>query len=229
MRVMGDEQVARINADDYHRYDAARAPRSWDHAAPPGRQPPRHPHPAPVASAPGRVGAQARLRPPQRHPGRPQYRALAERSWWSRDCSTSTPRRCAPPTMSAYSWRPPEELRRAWKLKRDCTRRGYTTDEVLAELDRRERDADPVHPPPARARRHRRHLLAQPDVRPRAPRRRGAAVATPSPPRPLAAARRWRPGGPSLVRRERDLLLRDPRGHSTPNTPPSSRRRFGRG
>jgi phosphoribulokinase len=37
---------------------------------------------------------------------------------------------------------PPEDLRRAWKLKRDCTRRGYTTDEVLAELDRRERDAE---------------------------------------------------------------------------------------
>jgi phosphoribulokinase len=36
---------------------------------------------------------------------------------------------------------PPEELRRAWKLKRDCTRRGYTTDEVLAELDRRQADA----------------------------------------------------------------------------------------
>jgi len=36
---------------------------------------------------------------------------------------------------------PPEELRRAWKLKRDCTRRGYTTDEVLWELDHRERDA----------------------------------------------------------------------------------------
>jgi phosphoribulokinase len=36
---------------------------------------------------------------------------------------------------------PPEELRRAWKLKRDCTRRGYTTDEVLAELDRRQSDA----------------------------------------------------------------------------------------
>jgi phosphoribulokinase len=36
---------------------------------------------------------------------------------------------------------PPEQLRRAWKLKRDCTRRGYTTDEVLAELDRRQSDA----------------------------------------------------------------------------------------
>jgi phosphoribulokinase len=37
---------------------------------------------------------------------------------------------------------PPEALRRAWKLKRDCTRRGYTTDEVLAELDRRQSDAE---------------------------------------------------------------------------------------
>ncbi len=37
---------------------------------------------------------------------------------------------------------PPEDLRRSWKLKRDCTRRNYTTDEVLAELDRREHDAE---------------------------------------------------------------------------------------
>jgi phosphoribulokinase len=37
---------------------------------------------------------------------------------------------------------PPEDLRRAWKLKRDCTRRGYTTDEVLAELDNRQTDAE---------------------------------------------------------------------------------------
>jgi phosphoribulokinase len=47
---------------------------------------------------------------------------------------------------------PPEELRRAWKLKRDCTRRGYTTDEVLAELDRRQRDAEAyIHPQRAHA------------------------------------------------------------------------------
>ena len=42
---------------------------------------------------------------------------------------------------------PPEELRRAWKVKRDCTRRGYTTDEVLAELDARQSDAEEyIHP-----------------------------------------------------------------------------------
>src|SRR6201993_726014 len=37
---------------------------------------------------------------------------------------------------------PPEELRRRWKVRRDCSRRGYTTDQVLAELDRREADSE---------------------------------------------------------------------------------------
>lgn len=36
---------------------------------------------------------------------------------------------------------PPEELRRLWKLKRDTTKRGYTTEQVLAELERREADS----------------------------------------------------------------------------------------
>ncbi len=33
---------------------------------------------------------------------------------------------------------PPEEIRRDWKLKRDCAERGYSPDQVLAELGRRE-------------------------------------------------------------------------------------------
>jgi phosphoribulokinase len=37
---------------------------------------------------------------------------------------------------------PPEDLRRQWKVQRDCSRRGYTTDQVLAELDRRESDSE---------------------------------------------------------------------------------------
>lgn len=36
---------------------------------------------------------------------------------------------------------PEEELRRAWKLRRDCAERGYEPSEVLAELERREPDA----------------------------------------------------------------------------------------
>jgi len=37
---------------------------------------------------------------------------------------------------------PPEQIRRSWKLKRDCAERGYTRDQVLAELDRREPDSE---------------------------------------------------------------------------------------
>jgi phosphoribulokinase len=37
---------------------------------------------------------------------------------------------------------PPEDLRRRWKVARDCSRRGYSTDQVLSELDRRERDSE---------------------------------------------------------------------------------------
>src|SRR5262249_48763387 len=37
---------------------------------------------------------------------------------------------------------PPEDLRRHWKVQRDCSRRGYTTDQVLSELDRREPDSE---------------------------------------------------------------------------------------
>jgi phosphoribulokinase len=36
---------------------------------------------------------------------------------------------------------PPEELRRAWKIKRDTTKRGYNAEQVLAEIDRREADS----------------------------------------------------------------------------------------
>jgi len=36
---------------------------------------------------------------------------------------------------------PPEELRRRWKVQRDTSRRGYTTDQVLKELDKREPDS----------------------------------------------------------------------------------------
>lgn len=37
---------------------------------------------------------------------------------------------------------PPEEIRREWKVKRDTTQRGYTPDQVLAELERREPESE---------------------------------------------------------------------------------------
>lgn len=36
---------------------------------------------------------------------------------------------------------PPEELRRRWKIERDCAKRGYRPEEVLRELERRESDS----------------------------------------------------------------------------------------
>ena len=36
---------------------------------------------------------------------------------------------------------PPEDLRRQWKIKRDTTKRGYTPEQVLVELERREADS----------------------------------------------------------------------------------------
>jgi len=36
---------------------------------------------------------------------------------------------------------PREEMRREWKIKRDTTKRGYTAEQVLAELERREADS----------------------------------------------------------------------------------------
>ena len=35
----------------------------------------------------------------------------------------------------------PKTPRRSWKIKRDTTKRGYTTEQVLAELERREPDS----------------------------------------------------------------------------------------
>ena len=102
---------------------------------------------------------------------------------------------------------PPEELRRAWKLKRDCTRRGYTSDEVLrsstaaadaeAFIDPQREFADLVVPSgPARP--------GTPSTS--TPR---WCCATRCAPRPLAAARRPR-RRPALEPHERGELLRIP-------------------
>ena len=37
---------------------------------------------------------------------------------------------------------PPEEIRRSWKIRRDCRDRGYSEAQVLADLDRREPDSE---------------------------------------------------------------------------------------
>jgi phosphoribulokinase len=140
MRVLGAEHAARLNADDYHRYDRRQRAELGITPLHPEcnhldilTQHLLHLRRGDAILKPiydhrsGTLGAPAYMRAPRF--------VVAEGLL---NFHTETLR-------SAHDVRvfldPPEELRRAWKLKRDCTRRGYTTDEVLAELDRRERDA----------------------------------------------------------------------------------------
>ena len=60
----------------------------------------------------------------------------------ARGCSASTTASSADSFDVRVYLDPPEELRRHWKVQRDCSRRGYTTDQVLSELDRREPDSE---------------------------------------------------------------------------------------
>jgi phosphoribulokinase len=97
---------------------------------------------------------------------------------------------------------PPEELRRAWKLKRDCTRRGYTTDEVLAELDARQTDAEAYIQP----------QRAFADIVVAFSSRLDAdVILRDTLPHPdLSPLLDGREGGPALIKREREWLLRIP-------------------
>ena len=86
---------------------------------------------------------------------------------------------------------PPEELRRKWKVQRDCSRRGYTTDQVLAELDRREPDSEAFIRPAAAATPTSSSRSCRARRRPGAPRRRArAALVAPASRPPLGARRR---------------------------------------
>jgi phosphoribulokinase len=140
VRLLGEDQVTRIAADDYHRYDRAqRAERGIT---------PLHPACNYIDILEQHLrhlrASEAVLKPVYRH----------------QDGTFGEPRYVQPATFmivegllgfhtgalrDVYDVRvyldPPEELRRSWKVQRDCARRGYTTDEVLEELDRREDDA----------------------------------------------------------------------------------------
>jgi phosphoribulokinase len=141
MRVLGEEHVTRVCTDDYHRYDRKqRADLGIT---------PLHPDCNYVD-----ITAQhfAHLRR-----GEPVLKPVYQHS----DGTFGPPVYVKPerftiiegllgyhtPTMrDIYDVRvylaPPEELRRRWKVARDCTRRGYTTDQVLSELDAREPDSE---------------------------------------------------------------------------------------
>jgi phosphoribulokinase len=104
---------------------------------------------------------------------------------------------------------PPEQLRRAWKLKRDCTRRGYTTDEVLSELDRRQRDAETFIQP---QREHADIVVAfRPNDSGDPAHLDADVILRDTLPHPdLSPLLDGTDGGPALVKREREWLLRIP-------------------
>jgi phosphoribulokinase len=141
VRVLGEENVAHICTDDYHRYDRKQRAELGITPLDPDcnyldiiAQHLRH----------LRRG-EAVLKPVYRHKdgtfGAPVY-VRPERFTLIEGLLGYY----LPEMRDVYDVRvylnPPEELRRKWKVQRDCSRRGYTTDQVLAELDRREPDSE---------------------------------------------------------------------------------------
>jgi len=141
VRVLGDGNVAHLSADDYHRYDR--------HERQGLGITPLHPDANYLDILTQHLGhlrrGQPVLKPVYNHRkgtlGRPRYLKPAQYLVVEGLLGLHTET-----LRTAHDVRvflaPPEELRRAWKVKRDCTRRGYTTDQVLWELDHRERDAE---------------------------------------------------------------------------------------
>ena len=123
----------------------------------------------------------------------------------------------APQMRDCYDVRvflaPPEELRRRWKVQRDCSRRGYTTDEVLAELDRREPDSAAFIRPQERYADMVVSFMPGESERPGPPRRRA------DPPRPAAAS------GPFAVHRQRRARHDDERARPGAPRPHPGRHR----
>jgi phosphoribulokinase len=140
VRVLGEQNVAHICTDDYHRFD--RRQRAELQITP------LHPdcnHMDILAQHLAHLRrGEPILKPVYRHKdgtfGPPEYVAPQRFMIIEGLLGYHTPE-----MRETYDVRvflaPPEELRRKWKVQRDCTRRGYTTDQVLAELDRREDDS----------------------------------------------------------------------------------------
>ena len=140
MRLLGEERMAVMCTDDYHRYDRAQR-RELDIT------------PLDVACNYMDIMAQHLrllaagepiLKPVYQHEngtfGPPQY--VVPRQFTIVEgllgLSTKAMRDCF--ALKVYL-DPPEELRRRWKIERDCTKRGYTEEQVVADLERREPDS----------------------------------------------------------------------------------------
>ena len=141
VRVLGEDQVTHFCADDYHRFDRRqRAERGIT---------PLHPecnYLDVLCQDLGHLRAnKAVLKPVYRHTDgtfdAPEYLEPTRFVVTEGLLAFQTPKLRDKFDVRVYL-DPPEELRRRWKVARDCSRRGYTTDQVLAELDRREPDSE---------------------------------------------------------------------------------------
>ncbi len=173
VRLLGEQHVTHIAADDYHRYDRKQRAERGDHAAAPRLQLHRHHGAGPRARARGQPDPQARLPAQGRHLRAARLRRPAASSRWSRGCSATTRRRCATSTTCACSSPRRRSCGAQWKVQRDCSRRGYTTDQVLDGARPPRARLRGVHPPAAALGRHRRLVHGR---RPRATR----STSTPS-------------------------------------------------
>jgi phosphoribulokinase len=141
VRVLGDDKVTHFCADDYHRYDRRqRAERGITPLDPECNY-------LDVLTNDLRHlrQNQAVLKPVYQHAdgtfGPPVYLVPARFVVAEGLLVNHTPALREMFDIRVYL-NPPEDLRRRWKVSRDCSRRGYSTDQVLRELDRRERDSE---------------------------------------------------------------------------------------
>jgi phosphoribulokinase len=141
VRVLGEDQVTHFCADDYHRYDRRqRAERGITPLDPDCN------HLDILAQHLKHLRANDPvMKPVYRHTdgtfGAPVYVNPARFVVTEGLLAFQNKELCDMFDVRVYL-APPEELRRQWKVQRDCSRRGYTTDQVLSELDRREPDSE---------------------------------------------------------------------------------------
>jgi phosphoribulokinase len=141
VRVLGEDNVAHICTDDYHRYDRKQRAELGITALHPDCN-----HLDIIAQHLGHLRrGEPILKPVYRHKdgtfGPPVYVRPERFTVIEGLFGYYLPEMCDVYDVRVYL-SPPEEVRRRWKVRRDCSRRGYTTDEVLAELDRREPDSE---------------------------------------------------------------------------------------
>jgi phosphoribulokinase len=140
VRILGEQQVTAVSTDDYHRYDRKqRAERQITPLHPDCNyldvmsQHLGHLRRGEPILKPVYVHADGTFGPPTYVDPKPFTIVEGLLGY-----HTAEIRRCY--DVRVYL-APPEELRRGWKVQRDTSRRGYTTDQVLKELDRRESDS----------------------------------------------------------------------------------------